>query len=183
MAERCSGWQKSQAKRWWCGYVSVSHLAHAAIVGPLAARVGRRAANVEFAPVVIIASIMRRQDHIVPAEVDCFLGTEPGVVHDCEEGDQPRSAPLLSAHRLQQRSSLGWVHDAAPVHLTGDLGHCPLDPPDRVHLQQAQLDRVVHRIGQDGAVPSGRAGSRVLPVQSPRRLVKYPAGHRHFGQR
>jgi hypothetical protein len=24
MAERCSGWQKSQAKRWWCGYVSAT---------------------------------------------------------------------------------------------------------------------------------------------------------------
>ena len=81
--------------------LELPHLALAAIVGPLPARVGRRAANVKLTPVVIAVSIMRRQDHIVPAEVDRFLGTEPGVVHHREQGDQPRSAQPLGAHRLQ----------------------------------------------------------------------------------
>src|SRR5437763_793260 len=41
--------------------LELSHLAHAAIVGPLAARIGCRAVNVQLPPVVIIGPITRRQ--------------------------------------------------------------------------------------------------------------------------
>src|SRR5690348_6183072 len=96
-------------------------LSWTAVVGPLTARIGRCAAYVQFALVVICGSARRRQDHVVGHEIDSFLGTEPGVVHDREEGDEPRPAWLLGAHCLQQRSRLMRVHDAPPVHLAGNL--------------------------------------------------------------
>ena len=80
--------------------LELSYLAHAAIVGPLAARVGRDAADVELVPVVIVVVIMRRQDHIVPAEVDRFLGGSP--------------AYYITAKKATSRGPLGrWARTAS----------------------------------------------------------------------
>ena len=124
-----------------------------------------------------------REDQIVLAEVDGFLGTEPGVVHDREEGDEPWPAGLLGTDRGQQCSRLAWVHDASPVHLAGYLGRCPFEYPDRVRFQQAEFDRVVHGVGQDGAVPPGGARSGDLAIYGARGQIEHSSGHRGFGQR
>src|SRR5215472_10933103 len=81
--------------------LELARFARASVVGPLAARIRRRAANVQLAPVVIVwrslpllallVPASGRQDHVVPAEVDGFLGPKPGVVHHREEGNQPRA--------------------------------------------------------------------------------------------
>jgi hypothetical protein len=73
-------------------------LPRAAVVGPLAARIGRCAADVQLTPVFIVGSVRQRKNHVVRLKIDRFLGTEPGVVHHREERDQPRSARLLGAH-------------------------------------------------------------------------------------
>jgi hypothetical protein len=86
------------------------------VVRPLAARVGRRAAEVQLAPILIVGSAPRRQDHVLRSEVDRFLGAEPRVVQRREEGDEPRAARLLRSDCFQQCPCLVWVHNAAPVY-------------------------------------------------------------------
>jgi len=87
-------------------------LPRAAVVSPFAARIRGSAVEVQLAPVLVIQPVLlllaalvphlRRQDDVVGAQVDGFLGTEPGVVHDREEGDEPRPAGLLGAYGVEQ---------------------------------------------------------------------------------
>jgi hypothetical protein len=124
---------------------------------------------------------LRRKDHVVLVQVDGFLGAEPRVVHEREEGDESRPAWLLGARCVQQCSRLAWIRHASPVDLAGDLGRCPLECPDRVRLEVAEFDRVVHGVGQDCAVPPGGARGGVLAVQSVDGLIQHPAGSRSLG--
>jgi hypothetical protein len=64
-------------------------LPRAPVISPLAARIGRCGAQMQLAPVAIVGRVLpqvafgvpypRRQDDVVGAEVDGFLGTQPGV--------------------------------------------------------------------------------------------------------
>src|SRR5215471_10486348 len=64
--------------------------------------------------------------------------------------------------------------EAAPVHLARDLGRRPLERPDRVRFEKAPLDRVVHGVGQDRAVPTAGARGCDLPIHRAGRVVKHP---------
>src|SRR5262249_14606101 len=74
------------------------------------------------------------------------------------------------------------VHNAAPVHLEGNLGRRPLNRPDRVRVEKAQFHRVIRGIGQDRAVPASRARGRVLAVHQASRLDEHPPGGYGLGQ-
>jgi hypothetical protein len=72
-----------------------------AVIGPVAAGIGRRSAQAQLAPLFIalcVVSARGREDDIVHAEVDRFLRTQPGVIHDREECDESGPAWLLLAH-------------------------------------------------------------------------------------
>ncbi len=75
-------------------------LAAAAVVGPFAAYLGRGRAETQFSPVVGRLLPLardgipreRREDEVVRAEIDGFLGPECRIVDDGEECDQSRPA-------------------------------------------------------------------------------------------
>jgi len=123
--------------------------------------------------VVYVVSLRGGEDDVVRAEVDRFLRPQAGVVHDREECDEPRPAWLLGSHGLQECSRLPRVDDASPVHLAGDLGRGPLECSDGIGVEEAEFDGVVHRIGQDGAVSSCRAGGRVSAIESASCLLEH----------
>ncbi len=126
--------------------LELSTLALPAIIGPVATRVGRGSTQVQLAPLVIILCVLQfpvvlfgrlgRQDDVIRTQVDSFLRSEPGAIHQREEGDQPGPAWLLRSHRLQDCPRLLRVHDATPVHLAGDLWRGPLECPDGIAVEQ-----------------------------------------------
>jgi hypothetical protein len=87
-------------------------LPQASVVGPFAARIWGGGAEVQFAPVLVLGWVLPllvfgvpypgREDQVVGAEVDGFLGAEPGVVHHREERDQPWPVGLLGLHSIEQ---------------------------------------------------------------------------------
>src|SRR5580693_7176709 len=115
-------------------------LAGTPVIGPLAAGVGCRMAQVQLAPLVIVVCVLPnsgRKDDVIGMEIDRFLRPEPGVVHDREESDEHRSAWLLGTHRSQQLPRLTRVHDASPVDLAGDPRRSPFECPDWVGVEQS----------------------------------------------
>ena len=163
----------------------------ATVISPLASRIGCCGAKVQLAPALRLWRILplltflvprlRRKDHVVLVQVDGFFGTQPRVVHHRQEGDEPWPAWLLGAPRVQQCPRLARIHHASPVNLAGYLRRGPLEYPDRIRLEVAELDRVVHGVSQDRAVPpSGARG--VLAVQPPGGLIQHPAGSRSLGE-
>jgi hypothetical protein len=55
------------------------------------------------------------QPQVRSAEHDRLLGSQPAVVHDTEEGHQPRAGWLLGVHGCQEGASLAGINDAAAV--------------------------------------------------------------------
>src|SRR5215470_8994551 len=109
----------------------------AAVVGPFATRVRGSTTEVQLAPILVIRRVLPLmafgvpsagwQEHVVGAQIGGLFGTEPGVVHDREEGNEPWPAGLLGAHGVEERSRLAGVDDASPVHLARDLGRRPIE--------------------------------------------------------
>jgi len=114
-----------------------------------------------------------------------------GVVQEGVEGFQVLAAVAEAADGCEQAADLGRVGDHAAVNGLGDGGGLPLDPVDRVGVQQPQLDRIAGGVvehgslaplgGGSGRLPGDRAGTGVQGQPDGGGLFQRGDGHRRGG--
>jgi len=124
-----------------------------AVVRPLAAYLGRGRVHPDFAPTG------RRENGVLDAERDRFLGPEPGVVERREERCEPVAGARAGGDPGEQGSHLTRVEQGTLVDRAGGLRCGVLAPPlgQRVVREDVLANREAQGNVQDAAIAFGGA--------------------------